>query len=282
MDIQHMRRAPINGTELAFAVSGAGEPILFIHGGIYADAFGPLVVEPALRDRFRLITYHRRGYGASARPAGLATIPQQAADARALLRRLGISRAHIVGHSYGGTIALQLALDTPDVVQSLTVMEPAMIAVPSGEQLFQQTLGPAIQRYEAGDREGALDTFMRGVVDPNYRANIERNLPPGAWEEFVAGADTLFQVDLPALPQWQFTEAQAARITAPALSVVGSESGRVTPTLVEAHELMLAWLPNVEAYVLPGATHMLQMLNPRDLADALAAFCARSSVSVPA
>ena len=56
-------------------------------------------------------------------PAAPFMIGQQVADARALLRHLGITRAHIAGHSYGAAIALQWALDAPDEVQSLALLE---------------------------------------------------------------------------------------------------------------------------------------------------------------
>src|SRR5690349_17953707 len=81
---------------------------------------------------------------------------EQAADARALLRRLGIERAHVVGHSAGGPIALRLALDAPEFVHSLALLEPALMDVPSGP-LFAEAVGPAFRIYQAGDKAGATD-----------------------------------------------------------------------------------------------------------------------------
>src|SRR5262245_46646771 len=108
-----MERAVVGGTTLEYESSGDGEPVVFVHGAFVADAFGPLVAEPSLRDKHRLITYRRRGYGSSHRPAGPFGVARQAADCRALLRHLGVERAHVVGHSLGGCVALQLALDVP-------------------------------------------------------------------------------------------------------------------------------------------------------------------------
>ena len=110
--------------------------------------------EPALA-RYRLIRYHRRGYAGSSKPepGASVSIGKQAADAVALLRHLRIERAHIVGHSYGGVIALQLALDAPQVVHSLTLLEPARVGfVPSGQEFGKQTMEPALARYRAGAR----------------------------------------------------------------------------------------------------------------------------------
>ncbi len=50
---------------LAYEVAGTGEAVIFIHGAFIADAFRPLVTAPGLAQRYRLITYHRRGYGAA-------------------------------------------------------------------------------------------------------------------------------------------------------------------------------------------------------------------------
>ena len=97
-----LQRIVVDGTELEYEERGSGEPVLLIHGGLLADAFAPLLAEPALTDRYRVISYHRRGFAGSARPEGEVSIARQAADARALLAHLGIARAHVVGHSYGG------------------------------------------------------------------------------------------------------------------------------------------------------------------------------------
>src|SRR5687767_4563107 len=145
-----MERARINGTELEYEVAGRGETVVFIHGALIADAFRPLLREPALAGHHRLVAYDRRGYRGSSRAAGPDSVARQAADCRALLRHLGVERAHVVWHSYGGAVALQLALDAPDVVQSLALLEPAL-AVGDGAQAYRDALARGEQRYrEAG------------------------------------------------------------------------------------------------------------------------------------
>ena len=85
-------------------------------------------------------------------------------------------------------------------------------------------------------------------------------------------ADTFFGQELPAIMQWSFGADEAARISQPALAVLGENS---IPVFRERRDLLLAWLPNVESYVLPGTTHLLQVQSPRPLAHALSAFFAR-------
>lgn len=276
---EQRQRARLNHTELAFTTGGAGEPVLFLHPAIVADAFVPLLAESALADRYRLIHYHRRGYGESARQATPLSMTEQAADAHALLRHLGIARAHVVGHSFGGAIALQLALDAPEAVHSLALLEPilpAALADPTIAQFFMATVGQAFAQYAAGDKADAIDTWARGAFGPDYRSVLDRILP-GAFGQAVSDADTLFQVEAPVLQQWNFTAVEAAHIKQPVLSVYHHDS--IWAGFVRTHELLCAWLPQSESFVLPAATHLLQMMNPRGMAETLSSFFRRHTLT---
>ena len=276
-----LRRVAVDGTELEYEERGSGEPVLLIHGSILADAFAPLLAEPALTERHHVVSYHRRGFAGSARPEGPVSIARQAADARALLRRLGIPRVHVVGHSYGGVIALQLALDAPDTVHSLALLEPALAAVPSGERSVAAATEAAARRYQVGDRAGAVDTFLRGVIGADGVAAARRTIP-GAFEQAVADLDIFFETELPALLAWRFGPEEARRIGQPVLAVLGAGSDAVSPVFGEIHALLRAWLPQAEPFVLPGATHALEYMNPRGMAEGLAAFFARHPLRPPA
>jgi pimeloyl-ACP methyl ester carboxylesterase len=111
MTRRRMDRAALEGFELEYEIRGAGEPVVLIHPGNFADWFTPLLDEPALTGHYRALTYHRAGCAGSSRIAGPISLAQQAAHCRSLMRHLGIERAHVVGHSSSGNIALQLALD---------------------------------------------------------------------------------------------------------------------------------------------------------------------------
>lgn len=272
-----MDRATLDGIELEYEVRGSGEPVALIHPGHYADWFMPLMAEPVLADRYRLLTYHRVGCAGSSPVHGAVSLAQQAAHCRALLRHLGIERAHVVGHSSSANIALQLALDAPDLVHSLGVLEPALVSVPSAHA-GRGFVEAAIQLHRNGDNAGALDTFLRGVCGPGYREVLDRALP-GAFDQHVADADTFFDVELPAMREWSFTQETARRIVQPALAVVGARSLELSPIWGERQELLLSWLPNAEPFVLPDATHLLQVQNPRGMAEGLAAFFGRHPMS---
>jgi pimeloyl-ACP methyl ester carboxylesterase len=266
-----MERALIDGIELEFEERGAGEPALLVHGNYQPDAFTPLLVEPALAGRYRLINYHRIGYANSSHTDAPASIAEQAAHGRELLGHLGVRRAHVVGHSYGGVVALQLALDAPEAVHSLALLEPALFAVDSAEE-FLEGLGPAFGMYAAGEKAAAIDFLQRAWFGPDYRSVVERALPPGAFEQAVADADTFFQVEVPAHQEWAFTKEDAALISQPVLAVRGADG---LPFFGEVTEVLREWLPQTETFVLPNATHALQMQNPRAMAEGLADFFAR-------
>ncbi|HEY7010061.1 MAG TPA: alpha/beta hydrolase, partial [Jatrophihabitantaceae bacterium] len=254
-----------------------------VHAGIFADWFKPLRDEPVLTGRHRVLSYHRVGYAGSSRLPGPVSLAQQAGHLRALMRKLGIPRAHVVGHSSGGNIALQLALESPEMVQSVVLMEPALPVPGLGQERMLSTraaMAPVFEAYRAGDRARAVDGFMRFVSGPDYRVALDRVLP-GAFAQAVTDADTFFGQELPAIQQWTLSREDAGRITQPALSVVGEKSKALSPIWTERHELVLAWLPKAEGFVLPDATHLLHVQHPRAVAEALAAFFARHPQGAP-
>jgi pimeloyl-ACP methyl ester carboxylesterase len=165
-------------------------------------------------------------------------------------------------------------------VHTLAILEPALYGVPS-VQTSRVFVGKAVQLYREGDKAGAIDTFLRGVCGPDYRAALDRRLP-GAFDQHVADADTFFQQEMPALLQWSFTREDARRIVQPALAVVSTGSLELDRIWSERQQLLLDWLRNVEPFVLPNATHLLQIDNPRGMAEGLARFFARHPLTVAA
>jgi hypothetical protein len=123
-----------------------------------------------------------------------------------------------------------------------------------------------MERYRAGDWSAAVDIWMAGVGGADYRAAMERALP-GALDHAVADADTFFGQELPAVREWSFGRDDAQRIEQPVLCVLGGCSDDVSPVHNQRHELLLDWLSHVEAFVLPGATHLLHVQNPGEMAE---------------
>jgi pimeloyl-ACP methyl ester carboxylesterase len=229
--------------------------------------------QPVLADHYRLLAYHRAGFGGSSPVEGPVSIADHAQHCALLMRQLGIEKAHIVGHSSSAVIALQVALDFPDAVHSLALMEPAR---PNPETELQaafrrDAVEAAVKRYRAGDKASAVDTWARGVFGLEYRDRLERGLP-GVIEQCIADADAFFAQELPALQTWSFTREDASRITQPVLAVLGENTA---PAFPERLDLLCSWLPNVERFELPGATHLLHLQNPGGMAEGLASFYTR-------
>jgi pimeloyl-ACP methyl ester carboxylesterase len=268
-----MRRVALDGVELEVEVRGSGEPALLIQTALVADEFLPLASQPALGDHYRVIRYHRRGYGRSSPVQGPGSIQRDAADARALLAALGVARAHVVGFSYSGAVALQMAADSPTCVHSLVLLEPPPVHVPSAARFFAAN-AQLVEDHHARGPAVALDRFLTRVIGRDWRAAIERTLP-GAAEQMQQDTDTFFDTDLPALLAWRFGANDARRITQPVLHIGGSESGQL---FAEVRDLMLAWLPQADDAVLAGADHSLALTHPAQVAAALVAFLRRHPI----
>ena len=268
MTLRAMQLTKISGVSLEVRDEGSGEPVVFVHGSM-GDECAAVVTEPALVNHYRIIDYHRRGYGDSECPEVPVGISQQSADCRAILQHLDVERAHFVGQSYGGVIILQIALDAPELVHSLALLEPALPSVLFNSPEFGALAAKVTPLYESGDKAGAIETFGREVGGVDFRAEFDQTLPPGNFERWVADADTVFQSDLPALQPWQFTREDAARITQPVLNLRGANTN---PYFREIHETVRTYLPHSENFVVPQASHAMLQINPKGVAERLAGF----------
>jgi len=116
-----MPRLKLNDATLHYELEGHGEPVLFIQGcGVTGSGWQPQVDE--LSKNFQCLTFDNRGIGRSTTSATHLSVEQMAKDAQALMDAVGWKSAHIVGHSLGGVIAQQLALDAPHRVRSLSLL----------------------------------------------------------------------------------------------------------------------------------------------------------------
>jgi len=116
-----MPLALVNDIELYYESHGSGDPLLLVGGlGLSVSEMQPLIA--ALAAGNRVIAVDNRGAGRSAKPPGAYAIEQMAGDLAALAAHLGLSRAHVLGLSMGGRIALALALEQPGLVDRLVLV----------------------------------------------------------------------------------------------------------------------------------------------------------------
>uniref|UniRef100_A0AAU2JYB3 Alpha/beta hydrolase n=1 Tax=Streptomyces sp. NBC_00049 TaxID=2903617 RepID=A0AAU2JYB3_9ACTN len=264
-----MNTVTVNGIQVEYEVCGSGEPVLLINP-VIPDGFRPLVAETALTAHHRLIRYDKRGWGGSTHAPGPVSVVDHAADAMALLDRLGIDRVHVAGHSSGAAVAAQLAQDEPDRIATVALLELSLLSVPAGEAFFAQ-VAPAFEAWADGDAELALRLFMpvvSGMGWDDCRTLLDERVP-GSVVQAVKDADTFFGIELPALGEWRFGPEQAAAIRQPVLSVLG---GDTRPLWVEVAEFLRSTLPRVEEHVVPGVGHLLQIERSRPIATRMARF----------
>ena len=285
-----MERIRVNGIELEYEEAGSGEPVLLLHGGLLADENAPLPRESALTDNYRVINYHRRGFAGSDHPEGRAQISDQVADARALLADLGIERTHVVGHSLGGVIGVQLALDEPDLVQSLALLEPALMgaiaksmAGPEGAAKAQEDFIEGMKKvneiFESGDRRGALMAFLETRAGGAFREVLDWLTKTGEFDQAVRDADTFLQVEMPAAYAWSFTPEDAKRIKQPVLSILGVQSPERAQ---KVHEVLKQWVPQTQEVYLENAEHALPLMDPPGIAKTLAEWLSKHPMEVRA
>jgi pimeloyl-ACP methyl ester carboxylesterase len=234
--------------ELSYQLSDGGERVVLVHASPFVSWYEPLVAQ---LHGFSTLTYRRdlrRPDTGGYRPL---TVAEDAVICARLMEHVGWPTAHIVGHSYGGLVALQLAMDAADRVASVAVLEPAARGIPSAAKVIA-ALHPVFGAYRSGDTAGAVDAFLRHVCGDDYRMILER-VVPGAFEEALDNADLFFQAEMPAVQQWSFGADDAARVTQPVLNDLGTDSAA---RFVEGAELVQSWFPtpNASPSLTPGTS----------------------------
>jgi pimeloyl-ACP methyl ester carboxylesterase len=286
-----MERAGVNGVELEYEVRGSGEPIVLLHGGLLADENTPLAHEATLTDRYKVINFHRRGFAGSTKLGKPAWIEDQVADTRALLDSLEVDKAHVVGHSLGGVIAIQLALDNPERVQSLALMEPALMGAiakaeaannpkaAESQKAFMAGMDNVNELARQGDKRAALEAFLETRAAGAFRGVLDFLTQSGEFEQAVRDADTFLNIEMPAAYRWNFTPEIAAGLKPPVLSILGSHSPERARGVQEVLE---KWVPQTQEAILPNAEHALPLMDPPGIARVIVEWCSRYPIAAGA
>ena len=274
------QRLEVEGTEVEFWEQGEGEPILLIHAGVFSDWFLPIMSSPEL-SAFRLIRVRRAGYGSVA-PAQHLTLRNHAQHCSAVLDWLTLDSAHVVGHSSSACIALQLALDRPEAVRSMTLIEPApggQLGGPGLEEHARRVIGPAMGAFARGDLAGAFDTFLRGVAGDSYERILKSRLGADGVARAVQQSRFFFADEFRAVRDWTFGPLEGSRIVQPTQFVLGAESARVTPLMGEVHEAAARLVPNAVLSTLSGANHKMPLADPDGVAGLVSSFITSRSAT---
>ena len=159
--------------KLFHQIYGSGEPLLILHGlfGTYEN-WGSQI--KTLSEHFQVIAVDLRNHGRSPHSDEI-SYPLMANDILSLMDELNLERAHILGHSMGGKVAMQLALTAPDRLQKLIVVDIApVLYTPHHDDVFQGLFN--IQLDGLKSRGAADQQLAEYVEEPSVRAFLLKNL----------------------------------------------------------------------------------------------------------
>jgi pimeloyl-ACP methyl ester carboxylesterase len=256
-----------DGTQIAYQRSGAGAPLVLVHGsGAASSRWVPLL--PALDQHFSVYAVDRRGRGESA-DSDTYAIEREFEDIAAVVDSIG-EPVNLLGHSFGGICALEAALLTRNL-RKLVLYEPPIPV--EGVPIYPAGVIERLQALlDVGDREGVLTTFMREVVRmPSHEFELFRS--SSAWPARVAAAHTLPR-ELRAHEQYQFKPERFKGLTTPTLLLVGGDS---PDFLKAAIATVHAALPTSRVVVLPGQQHIAMDTAPELFVHETVAFLSEVS-----
>ncbi|MFC5886903.1 alpha/beta hydrolase [Kitasatospora sp. CM 4170] len=263
------RFLPTSDGDLAYREEGSGPPLVFLHGGFLDHRMWEQQI-PAFAANHRVIAPDARGHGASAN----ATRPFRAADDLAeLIRGLDAGPAVLVGLSMGGAIAVDTALEHPELVRAIVVS-----GVGTSEPVFEDpwlldAFAAQQDALEAGDVEGWVAAFMRFTVGPHRELADVAPEVVSRVNEMAVGTLLKHAPDesdhrIPVADTWN----RAAGIAVPAFAINGALD---TPDHLGASLRLIAAVPDGRAVAVPGAAHYPNMEEPAAFNAELASFLDR-------
>ncbi len=263
--------------ELSYADVGAGRPVVLIHGWPLSSRSWEAQVPVLVEAGYRVITYDRRGFGASSQPWGGYDYDTFAADLDALLTHLDVRDATLVGFSMGGgeVVRYIARYGTARVAQAVLAgaVTPYLYAAPDNPEggLDDATIAQ-LEGGVRGDRIAFLDTFMTAFFGAGDRSDLISGPARAYHVDMAAWASP--QATLECITAWGKTDfrADVAAVTVPTLVIHGSADGTV-PFEVSGARTHKA-ITGSRLVVLDGAPHGFTATHPAQFNTALLTFLA--------
>lgn len=259
-----MPQVSVNNVAIHYTESGQGTPLLLLHGlGGSHEIWLPVI--PELAKSHRVVAADHRGHGASAKPRGSYSIRLFAEDWLALMGALGIDRAHILGLSMGGAIAMRLGAEHSERVRSLALVDTWAFPHPDFLALLRQRL----EALGTGD----LAAYAEAAIPQLYSSEFVR-ANPKALADYRARVTSLDLGTLRSSVQACIDHDMQGRlqtIKAPTLVLVGSEDRLLPPF---HSEYLQRSIPGARLSVIKGSGHFPHLERPREFLQALTEFLA--------
>ena len=257
--------ADVNGTRLAYEVRGEGDPVVLIHGGLVDSRMWDDQVEPFAQSH-RVIRYDLRGFGKSAFSTGPFSHVE---DLKALLDDLHVERASLVGVSVGGNTALDFALEHPERVADLVLVNSSLRGYKA------QPLAESVAVNRAAAEQGmetAIELWLRHPLFASGRDNPEferrmRQMLADNWRFW--GPENSITVTWPSPP----TLERLSAVAAPTLIVVGD---RDAPHILGMADSLATRIPGARRVFIQGASHHPNMERPAEFNRIVLEFLSRT------
>jgi 3-oxoadipate enol-lactonase len=259
----------VQGAPLYYEIAGQGYPLLLIHAGVADSSMWDEQFQ-VFAERYKVIRYDLRGFGKSEFPAGLFANHE---DPAALLKFLNVKRAHIIGISFGGKIALDFTLVYPEMVGSLVLVAPSVGGhkPPADVLRFGEEEEALLER---GDLEGATELNLRMWVDgpkrtpeqvnPTVRRHVH-NMQYHAFTVHMPEAAEELELQPPAITRLE-------EVSMPTLIIVGDYD---IPDMLTLAQKLAGEIPGAQQVVIPGVAHMVNMEKPEEFNRVVLDFLSR-------
>ena len=258
----------VDGVKLYYEQHGdAGDHLVFVHG-YTGDTSDWLHQVEKFATHYRVLLLDNRGHGKSEAPTDRGTygVDRMTADLAEITNKLGIDRYHLVGHSMGGTIAQEFALQSPERLLSLTLHDTSF-------SFTARKAHPAMtawikNRFRIAEAQG-----MRAVADMKFPLPPPPHMPEDRLKET---SERLARMSVDAfigawkgLAAWEGTAERAHAIAAPTLVVYGDQDAA---PITRGSVKLANMIPNAQLHAIPECGHSPNWERPELFNDALDSF----------